>query len=138
MSVLLDWMRANDVLVIWLAVVSAVVFIVSLASLPWLVARIPVDYFHEDHRPVLPWAERHPLIRWPLLILRNLAGLILFAAGLAMLVLPGQGLLTLLASLVLLNFPGKYRLERWLIRQPAILHSVNWLRKRGNRPPLRL
>lgn len=44
--------------------------------------------------------------------LRNVLGAILLVAGIAMLVLPGQGVPTILISLGLMNFPGKYRLER--------------------------
>jgi len=135
---LLEWANDREALLIAMAVLSAAVFVLSLASVPWLVSRIPTDYFDTSRRPTLPWAEHHPLVRWPLLVLKNLTGLVFLAAGIAMLVLPGQGLLTMLAGLVLMNFPGKYRLERWLIRQPAVLGTVNWLRRRRGREPLRL
>lgn len=130
--------EANETLLAWLALSSALVFVVSLVTVPWFVARIPTDYFRESDRPALPWAGQHPLIRWPLLFIKNLAGLLFLAAGIAMLVLPGQGLLTMLAGIILMDFPGKFRFERWLIRQPAILGSINWLRRRRGREPLRL
>jgi len=44
---------------------------------------------------------------------KNLLGVLLFMLGLIMLVTPGQGILTLLFGLMLMNFPGKYRVERW-------------------------
>ncbi|MEX1198201.1 MAG: hypothetical protein WEB57_10100 [Pseudohongiellaceae bacterium] len=135
---LLAWAEANEMLLTALALSSALVFAVSLLTVPWFVARIPVDYFREVERPVLPWANRHPAIRWPLLVIKNLAGLLFMAAGIAMLVLPGQGLLTMLAGIILMDFPGKFRFERWLIRQPALLDAINWLRRRRGRPPLRL
>ena len=53
-----------------------------------------------------------------------------------MLVAPGQGLLTLAAALVLLDFPGKYRLERRLVTQKPVWKSINWLRRRAGREPL--
>ena len=55
--------------------------------------------------------------------------------GLLMLVLPGQGILTLLAGLVLLDFPGKFLLLRWLARKDRILRSLNWIRKKGHKEP---
>lgn len=136
-SLPLAWVNTHEEWLLGLAVVSVVVFLASLASAPWLVCRIPTDYFRSDQRPTVPWARHHPLIRWPLLGLKNLGGVLLLAAGIAMLVLPGQGLLTMLAGLVLLDFPGKYRFERWLVRQPAVLRTVNWLRQRHGRQPLR-
>ncbi|MGM0634317.1 MAG: PGPGW domain-containing protein [Pseudomonadota bacterium] len=138
MDAVLHWIGSNEVLLAWLGVGSALVFIVSLATVPWFVARIPTDYFHSERRRVLPWARHHPAVRWPLLVLKNTAGILFLAAGIAMLVLPGQGLLTMLAGIILLDFPGKYRFERGLIRQPAILDSINWLRRRRGRPPLQL
>lgn len=138
MDGLLRWIETHEVLLAWLGVISAVVFVVSLAAVPWFVARIPTDYFYSGRRSVLPWARHHPALRWPLLVLKNVVGIVFLAAGIAMLVLPGQGLLTMLAGILLLDFPGKYRFERRLIRQPAILDSINWLRRRRGRPPLQL
>ena len=59
-------------------------------------------------------------------------------AGLAMLVLPGQGLLTMLIGLLLLDFPGKRALERRVVRRPKILAFLNRMRDRRGREPLRL
>ena len=56
-------------------------------------------------------------------------------AGIVMLFVPGQGLITIFAGLILMNYPGKYRLERWIIRRPLLLRTVNALRvKRGADP----
>jgi hypothetical protein len=59
---------------------------------------------------------------------------VLVLLGLVMLVTPGQGILTLLSGLLLMNFPGKYRLEQWLVLRPGILRALNWLRRRRNQP----
>jgi hypothetical protein len=56
---------------------------------------------------------------------------VLVVAGLVMLVVPGQGLLTIVVGLMLLDFPGKYRLERWLATRPKVWQSINWLRRRA-------
>ena len=47
----------------------------------------------------------------------------------------GQGLLTLLVGLLLMNFPGKYQLERWLVGRPGVLAALDWLRQRKGEPP---
>jgi len=57
-------------------------------------------------------------------------------AGIIMLVLPGQGIFTILIGIMLLNFPGKYRLERWIVARRPVLRSINWLRRRAGRAPL--
>lgn len=133
---LLEPIWNNDTLLLTLGLVSLLSLLMSLFLIPLLVVRIPVDYFSEETRHILPWARRHWIIRWVGLILKNVIGLILFMLGIAMLFLPGQGLLTMFIGILLLNFPGKYRLERRLIRRPSIRNAANWLRRRAGRPPL--
>lgn len=67
---------------------------------------------------------------------KNLAGLVLLLVGLIMLITPGQGLLTCLMGVLLLDFPGKRRLELWLVQRRAVARSIAWLRQRAGVPPL--
>ncbi len=122
----------------WIAVLSGLVFVGSLVIVPWLVVRIPSDYFRTPQRPRLPFADEHPAWRWTALIVKNLMGLLLILAGIAMLVLPGQGLLTVAMGFLLLDFPGKHNLERKFIRLAPILKSINWLRRKAKVHPLQL
>lgn len=131
----LDFLLDNETALWLLGIVSVVTFAGTLFAIPWLIVRIPTDYFALRKRRAIPWAEHHPAIRWLLLIAKNLLGGVLIVMGVIMLVLPGQGLLTILIGLVLLNFPGKYRLERWLVLRPPVRRSVNWLRRRAGRRP---
>lgn len=113
-----------------LSVVSLVLVIVLL---PVVVVRLPADYFvakRGDH-PV----ERRSLV-W--IVLRNVVGWVFVAAGLAMLVLPGQGLLTMLVGLLLVDFPGKRKLELKLVRRPRVLRFLNRMREKRGKPPLRV
>jgi hypothetical protein len=52
--------------------------------------------------------------------------------------MPGQGLLTILIGLILVNFPGKYKIERRLVRRPGVLQSINKIRTRFQRPPIEI
>jgi len=133
---LLAWVSDNQQLLVWAGIVSFVVFILSLLSLPWLVAQIPEDYFLPQKRQPTQWKKLHPVIRLLALIGKNLIGYGLIVAGLLMLFLPGQGILTLVMGLLLVDYPGKFRLERKLVKTPAILNSLNWLRRKAKRPPL--
>lgn len=134
---MLEWLAAHETLLWWLGAGSLVMFAGTLAVVPVLVARIPADYFAADQRPRGHDIARHPALRALLIVLKNLLGLILLPMGIAMLVLPGQGLLTILVALLLLDFPGKYRAERWLVGQPAVFRAINWLRRRRGCAPLR-
>jgi hypothetical protein len=55
-----------------------------------------------------------------------------------MLLLPGQGILTILIGLMLLDFPGKRRLERRLVQQPSVWRAINWMRAKAHQPALEL
>ena len=55
-----------------------------------------------------------------------------------MLVLPGQGIFTIVVGLILSNYPGKYSIERRLISIPSIYKGINWLRKKSNQPPIEI
>lgn len=133
-----DFIHANENLLLLLGAVSIVTFFGSLLVVPWLIVRIPADYFALEERRIAPWQDRHPALRWSSLIAKNCLGAVLVVMGIAMLVLPGQGLLTILIGIMLLNFPGKFQLERWLVQKGPIWRSVNWLRRRAGRAELEI
>ena len=116
--------------------ISLFVFIFSLLSIKWLVALIPEDYFVTKR--VSKIKSQNPLIWYLILILKNIVGYSLILGGLIMLVLPGQGLFTIIIGLMLSNYPGKYIIEKKFIAIPTILKSINWLRRKSNKPPLKL
>jgi hypothetical protein len=118
-----------------MGLVSLLTFVGTLIAVPFLVVRIPVDYFVRRKRHRL-WRERHPVIRLSLLIGKNILGIFFILAGAVMLFIPGQGVLTILIGIMLTDFPGKFRIERWIIQRRAVQRTVNWLRDRTDRPPL--
>jgi hypothetical protein len=136
MNNLLDWLTQYQYLLVWMGVGSAFVFVISLLSLPWLVAQIPDDYFVPKKRQPTQWKTRQPLIRLIILIGKNCLGYMLLLGGILMLFLPGQGLLTMVTGLLLIDYPGKFRLERKIVNTPAVLKSLNWLRAKAKKPPL--
>ena len=121
---------------VWmLGIASAAMLVISAMLIPYLIVRLPADFYAVDnHRRRL--FEDKPLVRMLFLGVKNTLGALLLVAGLFMLVLPGQGILTILAALALLNFPGKRALEMRILHRPAILNSINWLRRRAHREPL--
>jgi len=89
---------------------------------------LPEDYLREGDR-----SQRH----WGARIVRTVIGVVLVAFGVLLSVpgIPGQGILTILAGLTLIEFPGRHRLIRALLGRPAVLHTVNRLRIRFKRKP---
>ena len=135
---MIDWIQEHRGLFACMTAVSALLFVASLLLVPALGVRIPADYFEGEERPPGRWSHRHPLVRLILMIGRNILGILFIGAGVAMLVLPGQGLLTVLVGVLLIDFPGKYRFERWLLSRPRVHRAINWLRRRAGAEPLRL
>ena len=133
-----EWFASHSDLLWWTAALSGIAFVATLAIIPALAIRMPSDYFASSKRRESPWARRHPVLRGLLLIARNLLAAVLAIAGLAMLVLPGQGLLTLLLAVVVMDLPGKYALERWLVTRPPVFAAISRLRARAARAPLDL
>ena len=131
------WVDGHPELAALLVGVSVITFVGSLLALPWLVARLPADYFLHEHREHDYRRDRHPGVHLMLVVLKNGLGSLLVLGGVAMLVLPGQGLLTILVGLMFTDFPGKYQLEKRLAARPRVLRALNWMRGRAGRPPLR-
>lgn len=120
---------------IWLTALSVVFFIGTLIAIPFILVRLPADYF--DVRVPRPWMQdHHPVLRVVGHIVKNALGAIFLFAGFLMLFLPGQGVLTMLIGISMLDFPGKRNIEAKLISQPTVLSVINHMRKKRGKPPL--
>jgi hypothetical protein len=108
--------------------VSIAVFVGSLIAIPVALIRLPEDYL------VNPPEKQKSL--W-LAIAKNALGVALLAIGIAMLVLPGQGVLMIIAGLTLVDFPGRHKWIRKLMTQDKVQRAVTAIRKRAGKPPLR-
>lgn len=118
-----------------LGILSGVFFIGSLIAIPILLVRMPVDYF-DERRPRGRIRTNHVVLRIAVDVFRNLIGIVLVLAGIAMIVLPGQGLLTILLGLSLVDFPGRNKLERRIYGRPVVLRTINSIRAKFGKPPL--
>ncbi len=119
--------------------IFAVTFAISLAIVSIIMVKIPADYFKEDSPRDL-WANQHPAVRIIGIVAKNILGVLLVALGVIMSVpgVPGQGFLTILLGIMLLDFPGKRRLEHKIVSRPQVLNTINKLRRRFDKPSLEL
>ena len=115
---------------------SIFIFLISIIGISWFVAQIPEDYFMLSKRQTSKWQQQKPILRFIIVVAKNILGLTLIIGGLLMLVLPGQGLLTIVTGLLLVNYPGKYKLEQKLVLMPSIYKALNWIRFKAKKPPL--
>lgn len=120
----------------WLGAASGVMVLASMIVTPWFLVRMPADYFTKEKPHLFDLLRHETLGRRVIICLRNALGVIFLLLGLAMLVLPGQGALTILMSLYLIDFPKKKELEGKFIRRPRVLKAVNWLRQRAGKGDL--
>ena len=114
-----------------------VTFAISLLIVSFIMVRIPADYFRKDHRRDL-WSDKHPAVRFLGVFAKNVLGLVLVALGIVMSIpgVPGQGILTILLGIMLLDFPGKRDLEHKLVSRPRVLKAINKLRHKFGKPAL--
>jgi hypothetical protein len=101
----------------------------GFAAIVWL----PADHFLPRPAPD-SWWRKHWLMRWTLLFVKNLVGVVVFVMGVVMLVTPGPGLVFILLGLSLLDFPGKRALERRLVQRPSVMKFLNDLRANFGKP----
>lgn len=113
-----------------------VTFAVNLALVSFILVKIPADYFQKKHNKFLQ--HQAYAVRVLAIIGKNLLGLILVVVGILLSLpgVPGQGVLTILLGVMLLDFPGRRRFERWIVSSPKVFNTVNKLRKRFDKPPL--
>jgi hypothetical protein len=114
-----------------------VTFAISLAIVSFIMVRIPADYFKLDN-PREFWVDKHPAVRLLAVFAKNLLGVVLVALGILMSIpgVPGQGILTILLGIMLLDFPGKRNLEYKLVSRPQVRNAIDKLRQRFGKSSL--
>lgn len=132
---MIDWLEANQSVIAQLGNLSLVLLALLLVILPVVVTQLPADYFVKEKREASWRTRKHPLLWGALTIAKNLIGVLLILVGVAMLVLPGQGTLTILIGLSQTNFPGKFRLEQRIVSQATVANALNKMRSLANKPP---
>jgi len=121
------------------ALIFLVSFFVNLGIVSLILVKLPADHF-STHRKTKFWAGPRPALHAAKVIGKNIAGVLLVALGIVLSLpgVPGQGLLTVLLGIMLLDFPGRHRLEQKLLSKPSIVNTINRLRGRFGKPPLEL
>ena len=131
-----DWAHAHPGTIGAVVAVSLLLAVVYGALIFVAIARMSPDYFVRDNASLGSWRHRRPALRFATHAVKNLLGAFLLLMGIAMLVLPGQGILTMLIGISLLDFPGKRRLEKKIVCSPAVRRAIDKIRRRAGQPPL--
>ena len=114
-------------------------FLINLAIVSVILVKLPANHFAKNRKTKF-WAGPRPALNAAKVIGKNIAGVLLVALGVVLSLpgIPGQGLLTILLGIMLLDFPGRERLEQKLLSKPTIVNTINRLRGRFGKPPLEL
>jgi len=126
----------------WQSVLIGIaLFVVSLAvsfgAIAIVMVKIPAHYFSSHYQQdFLP--NSHWTVRWGAVILKNIFGVFLILLGIVLSLpgVPGQGILTILLGIIMLDIPGKRPLEARIIKRPAVLSAINKLRAKYGKPAL--
>ena len=134
------WSSMNSDLLFLLGSLSIFILIISVFMMVLIISFLPEDYFKSENRNLISSVQnsRYPLLKLLVLITKNFFGILLLLSGILMLVLPGQGILTIITGLVFIDYPGKYKFERKLLRQKGVINSINWIRSRLSKPSLKV
>ncbi len=137
---IISWSSMNSDLLFLLGTLSIFILIISVFMMVLIISFLPEDYFKSENRNLISSVQnsRYPLLKLLVLITKNFFGVLLLLSGILMLVLPGQGILTIITGLVFMDYPGKYKFERKLLRQKGVINSINWIRSRLSKPSLKV
>ena len=137
---IISWSSMNSDLLFLLGSLSIFILIISVFMMVLIISFLPEDYFKSENRNLISSVQnsRYPLLKLLVLITKNFFGVLLLLSGILMLVLPGQGILTIVTGLVFMDYPGKYKFERKLLRQKGVINSINWIRSRHSKPSLKV
>lgn len=124
-------MMEYEKLLIYLSIFSLICFVASIFIIPFLVIRISPAYFREKRKPIIDY--KNPVLRYLVLILKNIFGFIFILLGFLMLFIPGQGLLSIAIGIFFINFPGKKKLEYKIFTHPKISSAVNYIRRKAGK-----
>ena len=116
-----------------------VTFSINLAIVSFILVKIPPNYFKASHSRDF-WKDQSPAVRMFGVILKNGIGVFLVVLGIILSLpgVPGQGILTILLGIMLLDFPGRRKLELKLLHRPQVFKTINKLRDKFGKPPLEI
>ena len=131
-----EWLASYSSILIGIGGLSILILIFSIIGLGWFISQIPEDYFIHEKRQADNWDKYSSDTRVIIIIVKNVIGIVMLISGLLLLILPGQGLLTMIIGLLLIDYPRKFQLEQKIISIPSVFRSLNWFRAKARKPNL--
>jgi hypothetical protein len=115
-----------------LTCVSVGIFVIGFLLVPRLAVKLPADHFVRPEED----CGRRTIGDWVWYVCRNLLAFVLLVAGIAMLILPGPGIISIIVAIALADFPGKRRVERAFVRNWIVRTALNAMRNKHGAPSM--
>jgi len=162
-EIILKWFYDHNTLILVFFILSFVLAVLLFVALVRTINNLPADFFLQEKKssqtlfPLRAKALNKDASKYPdlaqnvvdpptdtinlilsiiKLILKNILGILLLIFGIIMLFLPGQGILTIFISLLLIDFPGKWKLINYLSHKKKIVEAMNLIRRRFKKSDL--
>ena len=130
---LLNWIKTHQSVLVFAGFFSFFMVVAAAVSVPFIINLLSDDYFIKEKRRSNLFSVFDYTIFTVLLLLRNITGILLFLSGFLMLFVPGQGLLTIFISFMFIDFPGKWKLQKRIVKNRKINSVLNWIRRKGGK-----
>ena len=119
------------------ALICVVSILISVGLATIMLVRMPPMYFLADGPQSTFLTDRPAWQRVAAYIGKNALGVLLIILGVVLSLpgVPGQGILTILIGITLVDFRGKRRIERRIMSIPAVFRGANRIRARFGKPP---
>lgn len=103
--------------------ISIVLFVASLLFVVYWLVQVPADYFVSEHSTNKSGPE----------LLRSVLGFILVVMGVLMLVLPGQGVVTMVIGFLMIDTKWSKKYAEKILKKKNVKRTINNLRKKFRR-----
>ena len=117
-----DWISDYNQIIQWAGIVSVFLFFLSLFLLRYVILRLPEDYFITASS-----ISKNPqkiIVR----VAKNAVGFLLTIWGIILLFTPGQGMITILIGLCLIDLAIVNQFKKKIINNRKVQKALNWIR----------
>ena len=99
-----EWLTSYSSILIGIGGLSILILMFSIIGLGWFISQIPEDYFKKKKRQAKNWDQYSSETRMMMIIVKNVIGIVMLISGLLLLILPGQGILTMIIGILLIDY----------------------------------
>ena len=124
-----DWISDYNQIIQWAGIVSVFLFFLSLFLLRYVILRMPEDYFITASS-----ISKNPqkiIVR----VAKNAVGFLLTICGIILLFTPGQGMITILIGLCLIDLAIVNQFKKKIINNSKVQKALNWIRTKKSVKP---